>query len=413
MIPGAMDRRKTRNREWAILGVVILGLMSCSPRPEGVGGGMGKGQERERVKVETEVVQARKLERTIAATGTLRAVDRTPVAVKVPGRLVEMAVDLGTEVREGQLLARVESTDYELRLQQVEAALGQARARVGLDPEGDDDAVDVEASTRVREARAVLDEAEANRDRIRALSNQGILSTAELERAQSEYKVAASRFDEALEEARIRMAQLKQRRAEYEMARQQLADTRLVSPFAGAVQERRANLGEYLSEGAAVVVVVRMDPLRLQMEVAERDSVRVRVGQEVRLRVEGEDTVHVGRVLRMSPAILEGSRTLVVEADVPARGRLRPGSFARAEVVTQSEVPGWTVSREALVVFAGVEKVFVVEDGQAVERVVRTGDRGDGWVEVVEGLKEGDRVVLRPGRLQSGQPVEVSGHAGS
>lgn len=341
-------------------------------------------------------------------TGSLLPLDQTPVSVQVAGRLHTIAVDLGSFVREGDLVARVDGADYELKVKQAEAALGQARARVGLPLEGDDDRVDAENSSAVKEARAVLDEAKANRDRIQALSKQGILSTSELETAAATFKVSQSRYEEALEEARIRMAQLQQRRAEFEIARKQLADTYLVAPFDGAIQERRANVGEYLAVGAPVVVMVRTDPLRLRVEVSERDASRVRTGQVVRVSVEGQASEASGVVRRLSPAIVQGSRTLVVEADVPAENRLRAGSFARARIVAAAEETALTIPPEAVVTFAGLEKVFAVVEGKAVERRVATGDRGPGWVEVVTGLKAGERVVLSPGGLQTGQVVNES-----
>lgn len=349
--------------------------------------------------------ESRQLERLVIVTGTLLPMDLTPVSVKVPGRLESIAVDLGSLVREGDLVARLESGDYDLRVKQAEAALGEARARVGLPLEGEDDEVVEESSSAVKEARAVLDEARASRDRIRALSEQGILSAAEMETANATYQVAQSRHEEALEEARIRVARLRQRRAEFDIARKQLADTYLLAPFDGAVQRRRANLGEYLTAGAPVVDLVRTDPLRLRVEVSERDAPRVRLGQVVRVLAEGDTNRYFGEVKRLSPAFSQGSRTLVVEADVPAGGRLRPGAFARAEIVTLGDQPATTVPMEALVTFAGIEKVFLVEDGKAIERRVTTGDRGPDWVEIVSGVREGDQVVLRPGGLQAGQAI--------
>ena len=102
---------------------------------------------------------------TVTANGTLAAYDQTTVSVKVPGRLRAISVDLGTVVRRGQVIAQVESEDYNLRVQQAEASLAQARARLGLSPDGTDDSVDPEQTATVRQARAVLDEARFNRDR--------------------------------------------------------------------------------------------------------------------------------------------------------------------------------------------------------------------------------------------------------
>lgn len=389
----------------AVIGAAFLA--GCGKSPTGSSGALppASGAAVEPVDLPLVAVTNRMLERTIDVTGSLLPIDQTPVSVKVPGRLESLVVDLGSFVREGDLIARVEAPDYDLRVRQAEAALGEARARVGLPLEGENDQVEVESLSSVKEARAVLEEARANRQRIDALTVQGILSTAELDTASASYKVALSRYEEALEGARTRVAQLLQRRAEFDIARKQLADTYLLAPFDGAVQARRANIGEYLTPGSPVVVLVRVDPLRLRVEVSERDAARVRIGQRVRVSVEGDTKTYDGEIKRLSPAIAQGSRTLVVEADVPSHGQLRPGAFARARIIAVSDAPALTVPADAVIAFAGIEKVFAVDQGKAVERRISTGDRGDGWIEVVSGLQAGEWVVRRPGSLQTGRPV--------
>lgn len=393
-------------RDLATLGLAVLCAGGCSPAPDAAKN-QGLVAPTDGGVFEVARVELRSVERTITTTGSLLPLDRTPLSVIVPGRLSAITVDLGSYVRKGERIAQVDDADYRLRVKQSEAALWQARAQVGLPLEGDEDLVDVEASSRVQEAKAVLGEARANRDRIEALSEEGILSASELETATAAFKVATSRYAEALELARTRVAQLQQRRAEYRIALKQLEDTLIVAPYDGAVQERLANVGEYLAVGAPVVTFVRVDPLRLRVEVSEREAPRVHIGQPVRVGLEGDTNVYFGEVKRLSPAIVEGSRTLVVEADVPSQGRLRPGVFARAGIVTTGEVPALTVPPKAVVTFAGIEKLFVVEDGLAVEKRIRTGDRGADWVEVVSGIKEGETVVLAPGSLQTGQKVNV------
>jgi RND family efflux transporter MFP subunit len=136
----------------------------------------------------------------------------------------------------------------------------------------------------------------------------------------------------------------------------------------------------------------------------------VRIGQKVRVTLEGDPAVHEGRVARVSPAIEEASRTLSIEAEVgnPA-GVLRPGAFANAEVVTESREMTILVPATALVSFAGVDRVFVVKDGKAAERRVTTGRRDAGRVEVTKGLTAGERVVVSPGNLVAGEAVTAGG----
>jgi biotin carboxyl carrier protein len=209
---------------------------------------------------------------SVTANGTLAAFDQTTVSVKVPGRLKTIFVDLGSVVSQGQVIAQVEPEDYKLRVQQAEASLAQARARLGLAPDGVDDNVDPEKTATVRQARAVLDEARFNRDRAQKLVEQGIIAKAEFDTANATFKVAEGRYQDAYEEIRNRQGVLAQRRSELGLARQQLKDTAVMAPINGIVQEKRASAGEYLAAGAAVVSVVRMDPLRLRAEIPERES---------------------------------------------------------------------------------------------------------------------------------------------
>jgi len=156
-----------------------------------------------------------------------------------------------------------------------------------------------------------------------------------------------------------------------------------------------------------VVTIVRTDPLRLRVEAPERESTAVRNGQKVRVHVEGDMTAHMGMISRDSPAIDRQSRMLVVEADIPNDGSLRAGSFVRAEIITSDDHKSLSVPADAIVTFAGLEKVFVVEKGKAVEKQVSTGRRGTNWVEIVSGVNAGETVVLSPGNLQTGENVKV------
>ncbi|HXF04523.1 MAG TPA: efflux RND transporter periplasmic adaptor subunit [Blastocatellia bacterium] len=358
-------------------------------------------------RVRTVPVSERTVERIVVAMGTLAAYDQATLRVKVPGRLQAITVDLGSVVHQGHLIAQIEPQDYQIRVQQAEAALAQARVRLGLPPEGTDDRVDPEQTATVRQARALLEEARATRDRSLQLYEEGIISRAKLDTDEAAYKVALSRYQDALEEVRNRQAVLLERRAQLMLARQQLSDTSIIAPFDGMIQERHTSVGEFLAAGAPVVTLVRVDPLRLRADVPERDARAVRAGQLVRVTIEGDATIYTGRIVRLSPTITAQNRMLMVEAEVRNNGRLRPGAFARVEIVTDDRSKALTIPTSAIVTFAGIEKVILVRDGKAVERPITTGRRTSEWVEVVSGLTPEDRVVVDPGNLQSGQPVTV------
>jgi RND family efflux transporter MFP subunit len=349
------------------------------------------------------------LPRTVTVTGTLAADEEVVAGFKVAGRVSEIAVDLGSPVRKGQVLARLDPTDFRLRVEQAEAAHRQVRAGLGLPRDGSGERVDPEKTALVREARAVLEEARLNRDRMAQLWEKNYIARSEVDASQSRLLVAESRYQAALEEIRNRQELLAERSSGLALARQQLADAVLSAPIDGAVRERRASVGEYLAAGAPVFNLVRNHPLRLRVAVTERDAPSVRVGQAVQVRLEGDLAVHAGRVARLSPSIQEQNRTLIVEAEVANRdGRLRPGSFARAEIVVEADRTAVMVPASTVVTFAGLEKVFVVKDGKAVEKRIRTGRRSGDRVEILEGVVAAEPVVADPGSLVGGTPVTVT-----
>ena len=355
--------------------------------------------------VKTATVTEMPIGETVTVNGTLAAFDHVTVGMKVPGRLQTISIDLGSVVHRGQSIAQLEQQDYKLRVQQAEAALAQARARLGLSPDGSDDRVAAEQTGTVRQAKAVMDDAKLKRDRAAKLVEQGVVSRAELDTADSDYKVALSRYQDALEEIRNRQGLLAQRRSELALAKQQLADTIVYAPMDGVVQEKKASVGEYLAAGAPVVDVVKVNPLRLRAEVPERESHNIRNGQSVRVTVEGDANSYLGYIKRLSPTIGEQNRVLVVEADVANNGGLRPGAFVRAEIVTNQSSTAVTIPGNALITFAGIDKVIIIEGGKAVEKAVTTGRRGSDWIEIKAGVNVGQVVVVDPGNLQTGQTV--------
>src|SRR5438552_11676658 len=386
----------------ATLLVSATACKTAYPASGKAAGADGKSQPRQ---VKTVKVAEMPVGETVTVNGNLAAYDQTTVGMKVPGRLQTISVDFGSVVRKGQVIAQLEPQDYKLRVQQAEAGLAQARARLGLSPDGADDRVTAEETGTVRQAKAVLEDAKLKRDRAAKLVQQGITPRAEYDTVDSEYKVAQSRYQDALEEIRNRQGLLAQRRSELSLAKQQLADTVVYAPMDGVVQEKKSSSGEYLAAGAPVVDIVKMDPLRLRAEVPERESHNIRNGQSVRVTVEGDANSYLGYIKRLSPTIGEQNRVLVVEADVANNGGLRPGAFVRAEIVTNQSSTAVTIPGNALITFAGIDKVIIIEGGKAVEKAVTTGRRGSDWIEIKAGVNVGQIVVVDPGNLQTGQNV--------
>jgi len=358
--------------------------------------------------VRVALVQLARWERSVPAVGELEPYERVAVATKVPGRLAILAVDRGDVVRRGDVLAALEAREYELRVRAAEAALGAARALLGLPDDGGVDALEPESTAAVRLARAELERARLERERAAALAREGVDSQAVSDAAEADFRAAESRLQEAFELVAARRATLAQRRAELEIARAQLEETRIVAPFDGQVVARLSGVGAYLAIGAAVLELVRTDPLRLVLEVGERDGADVRVGQAVHARVEGFSSELAGTVARLAPALAPGSRSLVVEVDLPdPEGRLRPGTFVEARITVAPDESVLTLPAEAVVSFAGLDKAFVVRAGKSEERRLALGRREPARVEVLSGLTVDEEVVLSPEKLGGGVAVRV------
>jgi RND family efflux transporter MFP subunit len=245
-------------------------------------------------------------------------------------------------------------------------------------------------------------------ERAQQLLEKGLLPKADFDTTNSGFKVAEARYEDSLDEVRNRQALLAQRRSEVEIARQQLADSVLYAPIAGTIRQRHANTGQYVTAGAPVVNLVQMNPLRLQTAVPEREARTIRAGQPVRLTVEGAAGVHDGRIARISPSFDETNRTLLVETQVSnTSGVLRPGAFARAEIIVAAGYRALLVPAAAVVSFAGIDRVFVLNDGKATEKRIRAGRRTDEGVEVLEGVSAGDEIILDPGNMADGEKVIV------
>lgn len=357
--------------------------------------------------VEVAFATPQPMQRVIPATGSLLAQERSILSAKVSGRLQQLNVDIGTRVSKGDVLAQIEPRDYELGLQQAAAALAQARTTVGLPAQGTNDTMKVEEVSAVKSARALLEEATKNRDRIQTLSASGIAAKSELDAVEAAHAVAATGYEVAVEEAQARIATIAERRAELRLAEKRLSDASLRAPFDGIVQSRPANVGEFVAAGTPTVELVKSHPLRLRLQVPERHAALVRMAQPVTFHIEGDTNVHSAQIERMSPALDEDSRMLYVEADVPSQGALRPGLFVRAQIVVAQGEPTLSVPENAVVTFAGLEKVVTVQTNRALEAVIITGRRANGFVEVLEGLKKDQPVILNPGGLRTGAPVTV------
>jgi RND family efflux transporter MFP subunit len=335
----------------------------------------------------------------VRAQGSLVADELTVVGTKVPGRVAEIHVELGNVVKAGDRLVTLDQSEFRLQITHAEAQLAQAYSAVGLKPGDNPDKLDREGSPPAREASAIWNKAKADVVRTRQLLAQNAITEIENEQAQMAERVAEAQYASTLNSVSGLIAAIHVRAAELAMARQRLEDTVVIAPFDGIVHQRHVAPGTYVQVGEAMATIVRTSRLRFRATLPERHAHRLTLGQQVRVRVESEREPRVAPITRISPVVDELSRALLFEADVDNQdGALRSGLFAEAEVELDPTAVAITIPAEAVTEFAGVEKVWKVVDGQSREQVVRTGQRREQGIEIVEGITAGD-VILRNGRL--------------
>lgn len=358
----------------------------------------------------------------IQSTGNLQADEASQVAPQVAGQVVATPVDVGDVVAAGAVIARLNEREPRLRLEQqqaaeqrAEATVRQAQARLGLGPNG---RFDPNAVPEVRTALATYQQrqaerrlAEANAQRYANLVETGDVSRTvyEQERTQAETAraqetAARQQYETALNTARqgfqgvaAEQAALESSRAQTGLAQKALADTIIRAPFAGIISERPVTAGNYVTTASRIATVVRINPIRLLLQIPEADAAKVWVGLEVETSVAAyPDRRFMGRVTAINPQVDPTSRAVSVEARLEnPTNLLRPGMFATARIIQPGGAEGVFIPREALLRDEATNSasVYVIEGDTARLRIVQAGDEQDGRVRIVSGVSPNESVA--------------------
>jgi len=366
------------------------------------------------VSVAVAAVTTQEVSREIRLIGTLEANDQVTVAAEIDGQIAAIEADLGDRVAPGQVLARINEAEFRYAVDSAEGNLTQALARLGLKmlppPQ-----FDVNQTSAVVKAKAELDEAQVNFTRMKMLMDDRVVSAQEFDAAETRYKTAVAAYQSTAEQAKAMLADAAIKAAQLALARKKLQDTAIRAPLAGAISRRSVAAGEYIKTGAPLFAIVQENPLKWRGMIPEKFAPQVHPGQALEAHVDSfPGRSFKGKLVRVSPAADVTSRSFMVEGLIDnAERTLKPGFFAHGAVLTQVDPHALTVPQQALVTFAGISKVYVIENGVARERIVQTGGKvGDNDVEIVSGLSGGERVAVSGlTRLSDGAAVKVSGTA--
>lgn len=357
-----------------LLGVALIpALAACGEggNRQGAAGAGGAQATPAGTPVETAVARRDTLSSTIRAVGTLEADARVEVRPELDGHVTAIAFEEGQEVREGQVLVRLDQN-------KLRAQAGAARAAV----------------KRARTTAANLERRLARNDSLLAA---GAISEQAYDDLEAEYESAEAALDEA--------------EANLELAEQRLEDATIRAPFDGRVGAREFHTGDYVQLGQTMFTLVDDDPLEVEFSVPERYLSRLDVGSPVRVTVRSDPGRPVsGEVSFVSPYVDPSTRTVDLKARVPNPGsELRAGQFASVVMELESR-EGVVVPEAAVVPRQDRRLVFVVRNGTARQRSVQLGERTRGSVEILSGVSAGDTVVVAGHqRLADGAAVSVTG----
>ena len=398
------------------LGFVVLAaaLAAACRNTSGQSGGGGRGgRGGAPVAIQTTTLQRIAVQREVDLQGTLLSPDQAKVSSEVAGIVRDVPVQLGTEVRAGDVLVRLEPRELQLALDRAESALRQTEAQLGIDRTRDKEPPSDEQIASIRQAIANRDDARNTFSRAQQLNGRGLISKVDYDSAETRMKIAEANHQAALDNVRSLKAQLQDRRAAFELAQKKLADAVVRAPVAGSVAERLVQPGEYIRENTQVVTIVQVNPLKLKTAIQERHAGVIQAGQIVEFTVEAfPERQFTGKIAYVSPAVDQATRTFPVEALVDNTDRvLKPGFFAKGVAHVRMDSNVLAAPEAAISTLAGVSTVYVIEDNKARQQQITLGARQGQLVEVTNGLK-GNEVLASTNlnQLATGVVVRIGHH---
>jgi len=388
-----------------LMTLVLLLAMACGGSKANVRQEQANAQPAA-VDVTTATAIVRELPQYFEANGSLTGDEQTDVAPQMAGKVVAVGVDMGSYVKRGQMIVRLDDVDAKLRVQQMQAQLDQMKAslrqaeeKIGVRP---GQSFDLNKIPEVGNAKVALDLAEKNLRRSEKLIESGDISRSVYDQQKAQRDQLREVYEGALSLGRQNYAAVMTARAnvasaesQLNLARRNLSYAAVLSPIDGFVSERTADLGEYVSTTSKVATIVRINPLRVRIDIPEQAIPEISVGQSVSITTSAwPDKNFSGRIARVSPNVTPASRTLTVEAEVEnSSGALKPGQFATVRILQSRAQPAVLVPARAVRTESGVNRVFVIKDGHAQERVVQLGQTEGDLVQIKNGIVGDEQVA--------------------
>ncbi|HRD01971.1 MAG TPA: efflux RND transporter periplasmic adaptor subunit [Candidatus Saccharicenans sp.] len=332
------------------------------------------------------------LEKRIKSPGEVYTERNVILKAEVGGVLKKLYVQEGKHVRQGELLAELDDTSYRLRLEEKEAARLKALTELLLDrlfQEPGLTAANKEESLDIKKAEEALKKAES-------AYREGLISQAELERARLDYELAQISSGLKRDEIIASSRGLTQAEVDAKIARLELEKTKITAPFSGIITGIKVAPGETIDAGRELFTLVDVSQLKITAKVLETEVSKIKVGREADVRFSAfPGRVFKGEVVAVSPIINKEDKTcsVFIGLNNPAE-EIKPGMHAEIEIVTEIFPKRLLVPQAAVLVRGGRPLVFVVENGLAKWRYIEAGQENEQYVEVLDGIKEGEPVII-------------------
>ena len=380
-------------------------------------------QNRKRqIPVETISLHLGSIDLRLHLTGTIISEAMVDVLSKVSGILEKIQVEQGDRIRENQVVTMVDSEEKEAQLQEVQAALDVLRARWAQVETGARPEEITQSEQLVRQTKASWETSLDNYMRLKSLKERDFISQQRLDEAmlqvtlsEAEYRSAKEKLTLLRKGARQEdrdalLAQIRQAEAALRLAQIHLKNTTIRAPISGIISKRFLDRGAFVSTTTPIVRIVAMDRVKVLVQVVESELAQLRVGAKAEIYVDAyRKQVFRGGVSRISPTVDPESRMADMEIQVDNKDhRLKPGMFARVNLVVQRRNGVLLLSKDSLIREHSHTSVFVHENGRALLREVVLGLEGEKYVEVVRGLQEGEEVIVAGQyELKDMMPVRV------
>ena len=345
--------------------------------------------------IKVAVAESKGVPKIVDVTGALQADDTINIVTEVPGKILTIRYDFGQSVRKGDTIIELDRQEFQIQLDRARAALAQALARIGLNPDQENE--NATTTPLIRQTRAQLEDAKSKYDNAQKLAASGDIAHERLVEAEKLVNSRQASLDSAMDDLRTGLANVQALRADKRLYEKRLNDTTIRAPFDGQISQRMAAPGQYVKDNVTLVTLVKTWPLRLHVDIPEVAAAAVKVGEALSFTTEAiAGRTFSATVTQLNPSLEARSRSLSAEARLnQPDALLRPGMFVQVRLVVSKNTPIIVVPKQAVYTVAGLSKIFAIQGTLAREIRFTPGESGENWLEVPAGLiKPGDQVAV-------------------